>query len=120
MKFGFMKRSSKVLIIDDDKDLCFLLKSILTPKVDNVNIATTLKEGTNLLNEEKPDVVFLDNNLPDGQGVMYISHFKAIAPQTKIILISAMPTAKEAALKNGADAFVEKPIVIASINQFFS
>lgn len=114
-----MKRSSKVLIIDDDKDLCFLLKSILKPKVEYINTAGSLQEGSALFSRERHDVVFLDNNLPDGQGVTYILHLKSIAPQTKIILISAMSNAKHMALKNGAFAFVEKPIVMASINQFF-
>lgn len=115
-----MKRKTKVLIIDDDQDLCFLLKNILQPKVEAVNVATTLEEGKELLARQKPDVIFLDNNLPDGQGIKYIPHFKNIAPEAKIVMISAMPNAKEKAIENGADAFVEKPIVIATINQFFS
>lgn len=115
-----MKRSTRVLIIDDDQDLCFLLKNILTTKVEEVEIASTLERGKELLTKEQPDVVFLDNNLPDGQGVTYISHFKSLAPEAKIILISAMPNAKDKALAHGADAFVEKPIVLATLNQFFT
>ena len=72
------------MIIDDDQDLCFLLKNILTTKVEEVEIASTLAEGKELLSKEQPDVVFLDNNLPDGQGVTYIPHFKSLAPEAKI------------------------------------
>ncbi|MFN8285718.1 MAG: response regulator [Chitinophagales bacterium] len=115
-----MKRSAKVLIIDDDRDLCFLLKNILQSKVEDVNIATTLEEGKQILSSQKPDVIFLDNNLSDGQGVKHISQFKSIVPEAKIILISAMHNTKEKALEHGADAFVEKPIVLATIQQFFN
>lgn len=108
---------SKALIIDDDKDLCFLLRNVLKPKVDKVDVAGTLQEGKELLSKDTPDVIFLDNNLPDGQGVMYISLFKHIAPQARIIVISAIPTAKEKAMEYGADAFMEKPMMVESIHQ---
>lgn len=112
-----MKTYNNALIIDDDKDLCFLLKNVLKPKVETIEVAGTLEEGKQLLSKNAPDVIFLDNNLPDGQGVMYISLFKHIAPMAKIIVISAIPTAKEKALEFGADAFMEKPMMAESIHQ---
>lgn len=115
-----MKTYNNALIIDDDQDLCFLLKNVLKPKVGNIQIAGTLEEGKELLSKNNPDVIFLDNNLPDGQGVMYISMFKHIVPHAKIIVISAIPTAKEKALEYGADAFMEKPMMADSINQLLA
>lgn len=115
-----MKTYSNALIIDDDQDLCFLLKNVLKRKIEKIEIAGTLEEGRELLAKNLPDVIFLDNNLPDGQGVMYISLFKHIAPQAKIIVISAIPTAKEKAMEYGADAFMEKPMKAESINQLLA
>ena len=115
-----MKTYNNALIIDDDQDLCFLLKNVLKSKVNSVHIAGTLQEGKELLTKSNPEVIFLDNNLPDGQGVMFISLFKHIAPQAKIIVISAIPTAREKAIDFGADAFMENPMMAEAINNLLA
>jgi response regulator of citrate/malate metabolism len=70
-----------------------------------------------LLSSVRPDVVFLDNNLPDGQGVSLIKSIKEEMPSTTVILITAMDNAKEDALKYGADIFLGKPLTFASIKE---
>ena len=57
-----------VVIIDDEPDSCLLWKAFLTQLQYNVFTALTLREGLALLDSVRPDVIFLDNNLPDGLG----------------------------------------------------
>ncbi len=59
----------KVLIVDDEIDLCLLLKDYFTRKKNyEVILSHSLLEGKSLVGTVKPDILFLDNNLPDGTG----------------------------------------------------
>ncbi|HND44334.1 MAG TPA: response regulator, partial [Cyclobacteriaceae bacterium] len=58
----------KVLIIDDEVDFGMLMKSFFKPKDFEVFVAHTIADGLQVLEDQKPDFLFLDNNLPDGLG----------------------------------------------------
>ena len=101
----------RALIIDDEVDICFLLKNILRNKNVQAHHVTSLSEAEKTLQELQPPLVFLDNHLPDGMGVNYISKLKQVHPQAKVIMITAHDTAadREKAYKQGADFFISKP-----------
>ena len=80
---------SKILIVDDESDFCEIMKSYFTRKGYDVLLAGTLHEGMVLLKEMKPDILFLDNNLPDGQGWEAVEEIVEIIPQIRAYLISA-------------------------------
>lgn len=63
-----MSQKKKVLIIDDEVDLCLLLKTYLNRRNYEVYYSHTLREGMNQFRQVDPDILFLDNNLPDGVG----------------------------------------------------
>lgn len=109
------KAYETVLIIEDDDDLRRLLESILTPYIKKIASGGTLQSGWQQLNYIQPDLILLDNNLPDGQGIEAIREFKSKLPATSLVLISAMPHLKEEALKHGADGYIEKPLKISDI-----
>jgi DNA-binding response OmpR family regulator len=62
-------------------------------------------------------VILLDNKLPDGFGVDFITYVKKKYPKIKIIMISGFSTARDVALENGADIFLEKPFSMANVNE---
>ena len=105
------------LIIDDDVDLCSLLKAILARHVSEVIFVHSLANCREQIIEIMPEVIFIDNNLPDGKGIGFITELKALKPSARIVAISAMPGLKNAALENGADAFIEKPLTEANIKR---
>jgi DNA-binding response OmpR family regulator len=113
---GFiMKTNYKILIIDDEKDLCVMLKSFLERQSYVTEFAHTIKDGLSLVAAFQPNLVFLDNNLPDGFGINHIGTIKSTAKGTKVVVISAMTPSRDESLKNGVNAFVEKPISMAKI-----
>ena len=101
---------SSAVVIDDDVDLCLLVKAILYPSVSKITCVHSLEVGKNILNETNPDLIFLDNNLPDGQGIDLIREIKAARPRAIVIMISALDNIKQKALDEGADLFIEKPL----------
>jgi two-component system, OmpR family, response regulator len=100
----------KVLIIEDEGDMCLLLNILLNGKDMELDHVQNLSKAEEYLKEEKPSVVILDNKLPDGFGIDFISTIKKNYPDIKIIMISGFDSsAKDVAIENGADIFLEKP-----------
>jgi len=104
------KAVKKVLLVEDEADMCLLLNIMLTGdemEVDHVKSITAARE---YLHNQKPAVVLLDNRLPDGLGVDFITTIKQSHPETRVIMISGTDgSAKDLALENGADDFLIKP-----------
>ena len=84
-----MSRQKKILIVDDEEDLCLLLKIYFTRKEYAVSIANTLADGLRQLKNWQPDYLFLDNNLPDGLGWEKAPEILDEYPELVIHLISA-------------------------------
>jgi DNA-binding response OmpR family regulator len=100
-----------ILIIDDEVDICFLLSGILKSRNYQPAFANNLDEGFKKLPAVNPSILFLDINLPDGNGLDSIRKVKAISPTVKIIMISAYDGTNERnrAKSEGADGFIGKP-----------
>lgn len=105
------KNKLQVLIIDDEVDICYLLKGILRYKNVEAQYVTSLEAAKTILTEEDPPVIFLDNHLKDGFGIDQITYFKNKYPNSKLVMITAHDTAldREKAYKAGADFFISKP-----------
>ena len=100
-----------VLIIDDEIDVCYLLTGILKQSNFLSTCVNNLSDAEKALKKSHPSIIFLDNHLPDGLGVNFISKAKKIHPDTKIIMITAHDTVedKKLAIDNGVDSFIGKP-----------
>ncbi len=114
-KYNIMKKTGlqnarKVLIVDDEEEIGLLMKRILRNKFAVIEHALTLKEGLSFAGILKPNIILLDNNLPDGSGIERLEEFRTAAPDTCIIVVSAMTHLGKTALENGAFAFIEKPL----------
>jgi DNA-binding NtrC family response regulator len=80
--------NNMILIIDDEIDLCLLMKNYLLQKDFRVCYANTLREGMKMMEEIVPDILFLDNNLPDGTGWSESSFFFSVNPNLNLYLMS--------------------------------
>ena len=110
----------KILIIDDEIDYCMIMKGYFQSKNYDVYLGFTLKEGLKILNSIQPDILFLDNNLPDGQGWDCVDEIVDGHPSLKIFLISAYRQ-KSDYLNPASNITVwEKPISISQLNTTFA
>jgi two-component system, OmpR family, response regulator len=114
-----LNQDIEALIVEDEIDICFLLKGILRKKNLHSSCVNNIHEARNLLATLHPSILFLDNNLPDGYGVDFIQYIKSMHPLTRIIMITADDTLanKNKALKAGADFFIGKPFTRDTINK---
>lgn len=101
----------KVLIIDDEVDICYLLKGILRQKNIAADYVTSLAAAKQFVKNTAPAVFFLDNHLSDGMGIDYIRELKERFPESIIIMVTAHDTAhdREIAYRHGVDFFISKP-----------
>lgn len=105
------------LIIDDEYDICFLLSRILRTSNLSVQFVNSLEDGRASLETSTPSILFLDNHLPDGYGIDFISYVKEKYPSTKVVMVTAHDTSedRQKALQKGADVFIPKPFSAAQI-----
>jgi len=108
----------KVLIIDDEVDFCLLMQFYLTKKNCEVQISHTLRDGMGFLEKNNPDIVILDNNLPDGLGWPVAKNILSDNPDVHLFLISANNTRNSSELSDNHFHVVEKPISISQIDNF--
>lgn len=101
----------KILIIEDEGDICLLLNIMLKRDEIDLEHVRTIAAAKEFLKEERPSLVLLDNKLPDGFGVDFIDYIRNNYPNIKILMISGFQASavKDVALFAGADGFLEKP-----------
>ena len=107
-----------MLIIDDDESLCILLKTYLQ-KIFAVHIEHSLAEANEYLLTHECSILFLDNSLPDGKGLEFISTIRNRNEDTKIVLMTgdASTTIKDRALQAGAVRFMAKPFRLSLVGE---
>ena len=102
--------SQKILIIEDEGEMCLVLNILLSDENIELDHVKNLSAAEEYLSNELPSLIILDNKLPDGYGVDYIAYVKKKYPSIKIIMITGFDaSAKDVAMENGADLFLEKP-----------
>ena len=100
----------KVLIVEDEGDMCLLLNIILTDEDTQLDHVKNLTTAATYLQSHQPDLVLLDNKLPDGFGVDFIKIVKKLSPASRIIMLTGYDaSAGDVAIENGADLFLTKP-----------
>ena len=102
----------KALIVDDERDICFLLSNILKQANIQPVLASSITEAEKIL--QSPHAfyyVFLDNYLPDGLGINQVKKWKELYPSIHLIMITAHDSYEERnkAKGDGADHFISKP-----------
>jgi len=109
---------NKILVIEDEGEMCLLLSLILDDQGMEVDHVKTLSAARQFLEKETPSLILLDNRLPDGLGVDFISYIRKNLPAVKIIMISGVdPEAEDAALEIGADYFLAKPFTKRQLHE---
>ncbi len=102
----------RVLLVDDSQIVTNHLSKMLkeVERIETIEIASTLKEARSVVERTKIDVIVLDINLPDGNGLEFLKWIKSDHAGICVIMLSNMSTDvyRRAAEKRGADYFFDK------------
>lgn len=102
----------KVLVVDDEKLIRWSLKEKITDWKMEVMEAEDGSMALRLTEEETPDLIILDVNLPDFRGTELLKKLKKNWPEIPVVMITAYGSIDDAvtAMRNGAYDFITKPI----------
>ena len=105
--------NSLVLVVDDEPNICNVLRRILEREGYQVLTAPDGEAALQLIRQHEPDVILLDLMMPGIDGREVCWRVRAFSPQTRIIYFTAKTelsgTFKTKELYGGADAFIAKP-----------
>lgn len=102
----------KILVIDDEVDICMLLKRFLTKKEFLVETAQSGRKGLQLLEDFEPDLVMTDFRLGDSTGTDLLVSIKSKTPHVPVLIITGYSDIKDAVsvMKLGAYDYITKPL----------
>src|SRR5690606_37128348 len=108
---------AKILIIDDEKDLCLVLSRFLSKHGYEVMEAHKGKKALEIVNESNPDLILCDFMLEDMDGTTVLKAIKEINTATPVIIITGFSNIKTAVevMRLGAVDYVIKPLIAEEI-----
>jgi two-component system response regulator HydG len=107
----------RVLVVDDEADLVETCCRLLTARGYTCVRAYTAKDAITRIDEEHPDLVLTDFQLPDLDGLVVIAHARRSAPAIAGILMTAYtaPSRVHKAYEAGAVTYLAKPFSAAQL-----
>jgi len=108
----------RILVIDDEPGVCASIELVLEDDYQ-VTIVHTAQEGLIVLAEHQPDLVLLDIQLPDMDGVTALEKIKNHYPQLKVAIVTACRAEEvpQRAQELGVDDYLIKPFEIKDLKE---
>ena len=117
LALSVLKKRPRILLADDHPGILSAFQQMLEPNCEVVGI---IKDGRNIVDAVttlRPEVVVLDLSLPSVNGLQACKQIKAIAPQTKVVIVSVATDSDvtREALRIGASAFMLKNVAASEL-----
>jgi DNA-binding NtrC family response regulator len=105
-------RPETIFILDDENLIRWSLKSKLAKAGYDTMDAASIREAQSALATREPDLIILDQNLPDGTGVGFLEEIRGAGSQVPVVMLTAVDRSNTAvqAMKLGAADYITKPI----------
>ena len=102
----------RLLIVDDEVEICDFLKSFFEERDYEVATASSGQKALEQVEKFKPNVILLDIKMPGMDGTQVLGEVKKKHPRTKVIMVTALETRDkiEECLRLGADNYITKPL----------
>jgi two-component system, OmpR family, response regulator len=116
-----MSEKRKILLVDDDKDLCRMLEKYLTVKGSDVDVAFDGETALRMAPQKRYDLIILDIMMPgiDGYEVCQRLKIQREFNPIPILMLSAKDTEQDriVGFKTGADAYISKPFEVPDLSR---
>ena len=108
-------KKNKILLVDDEEIVLAGWQEVLESSGYDVRTALSGKEALEIVNKEKPDIVFTDLVMPDMNGIEVCKRIKEIYPDLDVVFVSGHPLEIEKYLMDflnagGRDEYLRKPL----------
>jgi DNA-binding NtrC family response regulator len=112
-----MVKQPCIVVIDDDTEICGLLRDVLAAEGYSVSTACDPAEGVWMVKTLEPDLVMLDMKMPKMSGMDVLRWIKKTDEAIPVIIMTAFGTAdsEKAAMRLGAFDYIAKPFDLASV-----
>ena len=103
---------AKLLVVDDEPIICHSFRRVFATADTEVLTAGTVAEGWRRIEADRPDVIVLDLQLPDGSGMELFERVRVADPRRPVIFVTAHGTTDTTieAMKRGAFDYLTKPL----------
>ena len=106
-----MNDKIKIMVVDDEYEICSMLKDFLEREGYEAFTATSVKDALGIIEKERPKVILLDIRMPEMNGIEAIEEIRKIDQTTGIIMATAVMDEDVArrAMELGASDYIIKP-----------
>ena len=107
----------RILVVDDDKSICNLLRSVLEMEDYTHRVAMSGGEARQAMDKERFDILISDIYLGDDSGLNLLAHMKETNPDAEVVIMTAHGSVETAvnAVHNGAFDYISKPFAVDDI-----
>jgi len=107
----------RVLVVDDDKSICNLLKSVLELEEYSHRIAFSGEEARRFIASDHFDILISDIYLGDASGLDLLMSMKAVNPDSEVVIMTAHGSVETAvhAVHHGAFDYISKPFAVDEV-----
>jgi len=109
----------KLLVVDDEEDICDFVRSFFKERNFDVKIAHNGKTAVEAVRAESPEIVLLDLKMPVMGGIEALKEIKTMGKKCRVIVVTAledMDTVDEAR-KCGAVDYITKPLLLEQLER---
>jgi DNA-binding NtrC family response regulator len=109
----------KILIVDDEMDVCRFAKSFFESRGFTTMIASSGPEALKICRKESPDIILIDVKMEGMDGVALLKEIKKVDPKAEAIMVSAVEDVDviEEAKRQGAAEYITKPLVLEELEK---
>ncbi|MGE5279929.1 MAG: response regulator [Deltaproteobacteria bacterium] len=108
----------RVLVADDDPDICQSLQKYLERRGYAVSVAFDGAQAQRLIENERFSFFFLDCSMPELTGLELVAAARRGNPGARIVLVSGFPSVNDELLREmGGDLFLHKPVQFSDIDK---
>jgi len=107
----------KLLIVDDEHDICDFVKNFFSERGYAVNTALNGDDALSIIKSDKPDIVLLDIKMNGMDGIAVLKHIKGIDKNIRVVMVTALEDQEkmDEACRLGACEYITKPLILDNL-----
>lgn len=111
--------SATILYVEDNPDNRMLVRRVLEAEGHTVLEADSAENALQLVQDQRPDLILMDINLPETDGYTLTARFRALPKLSKVPIIAitanVMKGDRERTLQAGCDGYIQKPVDVDAL-----